>query len=196
VIRARGVAFDAWHSLLTQFSVVWIGYGSLDMTKFMNSYDAAEAPFNAEKKRKEFPDAFAIEMLDARRRRKSTSPLFQAVSISSRHASDTAALSISAPFLSDDAWVEKMRLAIEKKTQLIEDAICDALQAISFHQRNDSVEAHGYDSVDSEGVDVSIVTVGDGECTITVDTIQGVWDSICVGRRTQTTVLGIPEKRH
>ena len=31
----------------------------------MKSYDAAEAPFNAGKKRKEFPDAFAVEMLDA-----------------------------------------------------------------------------------------------------------------------------------
>lgn len=76
--------------------------------------------------------------------------------------------------LSDDARVEKMRLAIEEKTQLIEEAIFVELQAIEFHHRNEMFEVHGYDSVDSEGVDVSIVAVGDGECTITFDTVQGM----------------------
>ena len=53
VFQAQGIAIEAWHSFLKQFSVVRIGYGSLDMTKVMKSYDAAEAPFNAGKKRKE-----------------------------------------------------------------------------------------------------------------------------------------------
>jgi hypothetical protein len=47
----------------------------------------------------------------------------------------------------------------------------DELQAIDFHHRSDRFEVHGYDSVDSEGVDVSIVAVGDDECTITFDTV-------------------------
>ena len=34
--------------------------------------------------------------------------------------------------------------------------------------------AHGYDSVESEGVEVSIVAIGVGECTVTFDTVQAM----------------------
>jgi hypothetical protein len=60
---------------------------------------------------------------------------------------------------------------VKLKTPEEAEAIVDELQAIDFHHRSDRFEVHGYDSVDSEGVDVSIVAVGDDECTITFDTV-------------------------
>jgi hypothetical protein len=62
---------------------------------------------------------------------------------------------------------------VKLKTPEEAEAIVDELQAIDFHHRSDRFEVHGYDSVDSEGVDVSIVPVGDDECTITY-TVQGM----------------------
>jgi hypothetical protein len=57
---------------------------------------------------------------------------------------------------------------------LIEEAIFEELQGLDFHHRSDRLEVHGYDSVESEGVDVSIVAVGDGECTVAFDTVQAM----------------------
>ena len=95
--------------------------------------------------------------------------------------------------LSNDARVEKMRLAIQAKTQLIEEAIFDELQTIDFHHRNERFEVHGYDSVDSEGVDVSIVAVAMVNA-LSLSKQFRVWDSTCGGRKTPTTVLGYSGK--
>ena len=69
--------------------------------------------------------------------------------------------------------MEKLRLAIQDKSSLIEEAIFEELQALDFHHRSDRFEVHGYNSVESEGVDISIVAIGDGECTVAFDTGSG-----------------------
>lgn len=182
LFNAQNAAGNEWETFLKQFSVVRLGYTGLDIGKVMRWYDGAEPPFKEGKKRKEFPDAFAIEMLDAYARKEK---IYIAV-VSSDDDFKLACQRYSALLyfkalprltellLSDDGRVEKLRQAIEAKACLIEEAIADELQGIDFHHRSDRIEVHGYDEIDSEGVDVAIVAVGDGECTITFDTVQGL----------------------
>ncbi|WP_155696936.1 PIN domain-containing protein [Burkholderia stagnalis] len=59
------VATDEWNAFLSQLSVVRLGYELLDVKAVMNWYDHIVPPFREGKKRKEFPDAFAISMVNA-----------------------------------------------------------------------------------------------------------------------------------
>jgi hypothetical protein len=176
---AQHVALEQWQSFLRQFSVVRLGYQGLDVAKVMKWYDTAEAPFKEGKKRKEFPDAFAIQMLDAHAQKEkiyiavvSGDDDFRVACQRYRGLLHFKALPrLTELLLSEDTRVERLRQAIEAKVSLIEEAIFEELQVIDFHHRNERLEIHGFDTVESDGVEVSIVAVGDGECTITFDTV-------------------------
>jgi len=180
VFEAETLANREWAAFLKQFSVVRLGYKTVDVEKVMRWYDKAEAPFKEGKKRKEFPDAFAIQMLDAHAQKEK---LYVAVvsgdhdfKVACQRYSDLlyfqALPRLTELLLSDDTRVEKLRLSIDEKLGMLDEAIFDELQGLDFHHRSDHLEVRGYDSVESEGVDVSFVAVGDGECTIVFDTIQ------------------------
>jgi hypothetical protein len=52
-----------WRSFLKQFTVVELGYEGIRLETVMSWYENIRAPFGEGKKRKEFPDAFAIASL-------------------------------------------------------------------------------------------------------------------------------------
>lgn len=171
-----------WQAFLKQLSVVRLGYKGLDIEKVMRWYDRIEAPFKEGKKRKEFPDAFAIEMLDAHAQKEKLCIAVvsgdQDIKYACQRYSGLLYFQtlprLTELLLSDDARIDRLRLAIQAKESLIEDAIVEELQAVEFHHRSDRFEVHGYDSVESEGVEVSIVAIGDGECTVAFDTVQAM----------------------
>ncbi|MEQ1871014.1 MAG: PIN domain-containing protein [Vicinamibacterales bacterium] len=180
---AQSTATDQWQAFLKQFAVVRLGYQGLDVAKVMQWYDKAEAPFKEGKKRKEFTDAFAIQMLDAYAQK---AKIYIAV-VSADEDFKLACQRYSALLyfkslprltellLSDVARVEKLRLAIDANMNLLNEAIADEMQDIEFHHHSQRIEVHGYNGVDVESVDVSIVAVGDDECTIVFDTLQGIY---------------------
>ena len=59
------IATAALQAYLQQFKTVELGYDGLDLKQLMDWYDAQTAPFGGAGKRKEFPDAFAIAMVEA-----------------------------------------------------------------------------------------------------------------------------------
>ena len=54
-----------WRRFLTQFDVVRLDYESVAMKVVMNWYDSSVPPFGPGAKRKDFPDALAVAMLEA-----------------------------------------------------------------------------------------------------------------------------------
>jgi PIN domain len=64
-LQVYGIAKREWWEFLKQFDVIRLGYDSIDVRKVMQWYERTQAPFREGKKRKEFPDAFAIAMLEA-----------------------------------------------------------------------------------------------------------------------------------
>ncbi|MBT2304204.1 DUF4935 domain-containing protein [Variovorax paradoxus] len=59
------VATDEWNAFLREFDVVKLGYEAIALKTVMDWYDRIAAPFGQGKKRKEFPDAFAVAILQA-----------------------------------------------------------------------------------------------------------------------------------
>lgn len=57
------IAQAEWAGFLKQFQVEKLGYDGVSIPKVMSWYDSVRAPFGEGKKRKEFPDAFAIEII-------------------------------------------------------------------------------------------------------------------------------------
>src|SRR5712692_8192902 len=61
--EVKRVATEEWESFLKQFSVKELAYEGVALNTVMNWYEKARPPFGSGKKRKEFPDAFAIAAL-------------------------------------------------------------------------------------------------------------------------------------
>jgi hypothetical protein len=181
-MEAERLANLEWNAFLKQFSVVRLGYKDLDVEKVMRWYDRIEAPFKEGKKRKEFPDAFAIQMLDAHAQQENLYIAVVSGDQDIKHACQRYSgllyfqtlPRLTELLLSDDARIENLRLVIQRNESLIEAAIFEELPAVDFHHRSDRFEVHGYDSVEFEGVDASIVAIGDGECTVAFDTVQAM----------------------
>lgn len=58
------IALAEWEQFLGQFTLKRLDYKTISVDEVMNWYDNMKAPFGAGKKRKEFPDAFAVAILD------------------------------------------------------------------------------------------------------------------------------------
>lgn len=179
--EVQRIAEREWEAFLKQFAVIRLGYDLLDVKIVMGWYDQAEAPFSEGKKRKEFPDAFAIAMLGAYAQREkgyiavvSSDPDFKAACQRSSSLLYFASLPrLTEVLLSDDTRVEAMRLAIHEKIDIFSVAMAEELGVLSYYHTDERFETGDidYDAVDIE--DVSIVALGDGECTVAFEsTVQ------------------------
>jgi hypothetical protein len=63
VFKLRQIANKEWNEFLTHFKLEDLGYDGVNLLDVMNWYDQKRAPFGGGKKRKEFPDAFALAAL-------------------------------------------------------------------------------------------------------------------------------------
>src|SRR5262249_46517168 len=63
--EVKNVALAEWKAFTSRFTVKELGYDGVSIDTVMNWYDSIAPPFGDGKKRKEFPDAFAIAMLAA-----------------------------------------------------------------------------------------------------------------------------------
>src|SRR6266478_4076067 len=63
------IAMAEWQEFLKQFDLLKLEYADVDVKKVMQWYDGVSPPFREGKKRKEFPDAFAIAIVEAYARR-------------------------------------------------------------------------------------------------------------------------------
>ncbi|MEO7890033.1 MAG: hypothetical protein ABIW19_08535 [Vicinamibacterales bacterium] len=152
-----------------------LGYDGLDVQKVMLWYETATAPFREGKKRKEFPDAFAVAMLEAYAVKEKLH-----VAVVSADQDLKAACQrfhcllhfqslprLTELLLSEDARVEKMRSAIDDHIDVLLEAIAEEMEHLSYYHADGSVEVHDVDLGEIKTVEPSIVAIGDNECTIT-----------------------------
>jgi hypothetical protein len=169
------IANQEWAAFLRQFKVVRLGYDTLDVSLVMRWYDQVEAPFREGKKRKEFPDAFAIAMLSAFAKS-------SGVHIAVVAADDDFKLAcgrfgsllhfgslprLTELLLSDDQRVTTLRTAMESQKEVIEAAIFAATSELSFYHVEEKLEIGEMTFHGVSADDLSIVAIGDGEVTIT-----------------------------
>lgn len=163
-----------WQSFLKQFKVVGLGYDGIDLKRVMGWYDRVEAPFQAGKKRKEFPDAFALAMLEAYA---SKEKIYVAVVSSDgdfklacerfdRLLHFGSVPRLTEVLLSDDARLAALQQAVEEGADAITEAVFEDLDRVSCYHLDERFKIGDVEWMDMETLDTSIVAVGDGECTI------------------------------
>jgi hypothetical protein len=177
-LEVQRVARSEWAAFLNRFHVVRLGYDLLDVATVMNWYDRAEAPFNEGKKRKEFPDAFAIAMLDTYAQRQgiciavvSADPDFK--NACQRFGSllyfETLPR-LTEVLLSDDRRVEQLRQAIRAKLDVLEEAVLNEVPAVTLYHELAAFVVQDAEFEEAH-VNPSVVGIGDGECTIAFDAV-------------------------
>jgi len=171
------VAVREWNSFLANFDLVKIGYEGLDVKLVMDWYDQVRAPFGAGKKRKEFPDAFAIAILAA---------------YATKHGCFIAVVSEDRDFklacerypnllhfqslprltellLSEEDSLAKYHIAIEAKLDELSTAIMEQMEIVHFYHADRSFEIRDTDLSFPTVQEINVVAIGDNECTITFE---------------------------
>lgn len=169
------VAMAEWQDFLKNFSVVKLSYGSVNLKTVMQWYDRVIPPFREGKKRKEFPDAFAIAIVEAYARSTATSIAVVSDDTDMKLACDRfpsllyfkSLPTLTELLLSDDKKLDKLRQAVLDDIEAVALAAADAASELEFyHSDRDftilETKVHG-----AEIGDMSIVGIGDGECTLT-----------------------------
>jgi hypothetical protein len=171
------VATSEWQAFLQSFEMVKLDYGAVDLKTTMLWYDRVTPPFREGKKRKEFPDAFAIAIIEAYARRTGDTVAVVSEDTDMKLACDRFSSLLyfkSLPvltelLLSDDSKLDGIRSAILEDLNLVEQMATEAAGELAFFHsdREYSIERSKIHGVSVN--DVRIVAIGAGECTLTFD---------------------------
>jgi len=168
---------NQWREFLGSVEHQKLGYEAVNLQRVMTWYDRATPPFGEGKKRKEFPDAFCMEILDVYARQNSI-----VVAIVSHDGDFKAACELYSHFLHfkslpeltellllDANKLDELGSAIRAEVSLLEDAIWDAAKEFEFRHYRKDYEIRSSKIHNMEITDVHIVAFSASECTLTFE---------------------------
>jgi hypothetical protein len=171
------LAQEEWKSFLKQFDTVHLGYDGIKTETVMAWYDSARPPFGKGAKRKEFPDAFAVAILDAFATAKTVT-----VAIVSTDSDMEAACGhfgnllyfsslqqLTESLLKDEHGVEKIRSAIAGDATVLTERIKKNLVKLHFAHAKERYTVQDANVGAVTITDFRVVAVGHGECTVTFE---------------------------
>ena len=171
------VAAAAWDEFLQNFSTVKLDYSGVDLATVMRWYERIAPPFQEGKKRKEFPDAFAIAILEHYARE--TSSVIAVVSDDPdfKRACDRFSSllyfkslpALTELLLSDEADLDAIRSAIQANVGLIEEAAMDETPGFIFRHVDRAFNIRRSKVLQAIVSDLRVVALGVGECTVTFE---------------------------
>ncbi|NNU45239.1 PIN domain-containing protein [Ramlibacter montanisoli] len=178
VDEAVRVALYEWRLFLGRFNVERLDYEAINLRDVMHWYDTLTPPFREGKKRKEFPDAFALAILAAHAA--ATGKIIAVVSEDAdfqlacdRYHSLLYFKSLPAlteVLLADPSEIEALRAAVLGDPSLLEIGI--AIHAtesfLSFHIDN-RYDVHEWKVAQARITDMRVVALGVGECKVTFE---------------------------
>jgi len=169
------MATAALHAYLRQFKALELGYDGLDLKQLMDWYDAQTAPFGGAGKRKEFPDAFAIAMVETFAK---NNVMYVAVVSDDRgvksacdrytklsHFSELTAL--TELLVNDQEQVAAYKAAIESDPKELESQIAAAAAERSFYHHNREYSIASSKVLEARILSTRVVAIGNDECTVT-----------------------------
>lgn len=186
--EVRRVAFEAWEQFLKQFEVVRLGYEGIDLIQIMDWYDRSAPPFGVGKKRKEFPDAFALACLNAYA---TQHPDICIAVVSLDDDLKTACERypsllyfknlprLTELLLRDDADIEKIHGAIDQNIEVLVEQIDQCVPGFDFYVRDDQFRINRSKYAGCAIDEVQIIGIGDHECTLTFEAIIEVQHELC-----------------
>ncbi|WP_202729989.1 PIN domain-containing protein [Achromobacter xylosoxidans] len=171
------IAKTEWEEFLKNFNLIKLDYSTVNLKAVMHWYDHITPPFREGKKRKEFPDAFAIAILEAHARKTGNTIAVVSEDSDMKLACDRFSSllyfkslpTLTELLLSDSKKLDKIRESLLNDLSTIEKAATEAADELDYYHSDRGYKVkrtklHGV-SVD----DVRVVGIGAGECTITFD---------------------------
>lgn len=171
------IATTEWRDFLRNFNLIKLDYSTVNLTQVMQWYDSITPPFREGKKRKEFPDAFAIAIIEEYARKTGTSIAVVSEDSDMKLACDRFAPllyfkslpTLTELLLSDDNKLNNIRESIKENIDSVEERCAEIAADIYYYHSNEDYDVkrtkiHGFTIED-----MNIVAIGAGECTITFD---------------------------
>lgn len=171
------IATAEWNAFLRNFDLVKLGYDALNVKLVMDWYDRIEAPFREGKKRKEFPDAFAISILDSYANKNGCFVAVVSEDQDFKLACERypnllyfqSLPRLTELLLSGEDSVGKYLVAIEAKTDELSDVIREQMGDLSFYHQDRKFEIRDSTLHFPSVHETHVVAIGDNECTITFE---------------------------
>lgn len=176
--EVKRVALSELKAFLGRLSVKELGYDGVRVETVMGWYDTATAPFGTGKKRKEFPDAFAIAAVAAYAQ--STDSYVAVVSEDGdlKLACDRyprllyfeSLPALTELLLAEETAVEGVKAVVAASQETLEEAIFEEAGQLHFYHANEK-----YDDIDEVEWDdlymhaVRVVALGGTDCTVTFE---------------------------
>jgi hypothetical protein len=172
--EVKRLAIQEWTSFLSQFQVIKLNYEDVKLEKIMRWYDLVKAPFREGKKRKEFPDAIAIESLAQYAQKQQIYIAVVSEDQDFKAACENFASLLYFPslpkltekLLSQDIDLDPLRDSILEDSDLLGEAVWEAVHEINFYPDDSDVDIDESEIDEMALKDVQIVGIGDAECTV------------------------------
>lgn len=175
--EVRRVALNELAAFFKQFAVVKLGYENVDIAEVMRWYDKVLPPFREGKKRKEFPDAFAIAILAAYADK--TGTYIAVVSedqdfklACNRYSSLLHFRSLpilTELLLGDPGKIEIVRSALLSESDKLCQAIASAVSELPVVHFSPEYDVEDSSVTHVSITDLRVVALGSAECTLTFE---------------------------
>lgn len=171
------VAQTEWSQFLSQFQVEKLGYDGVSIPKVMTWYDSIRAPFGEGKKRKEFPDAFAIEIVSLYAEKHGICVAVvsedQDIKKACEHYPSLlyfhSLAKLTELLLVGEAKLDELRAILSGSLELLEEAIHEQINGFSTYIYDEGYEEEESSIGSPQVTDTRIVGLGNNECTVVFD---------------------------
>ena len=174
---AQLAAIVSWDRFLAELPVQELDYSDVKIATVMGWYGLGAPPFGTRKKRKEFPDAFAISILSAHSQRTGHSIAVVSADDDFKLACERYDRLLHFPSLpkltellvADPVRISAIKTGVQANATALEEAIIDAIAELNYYHTEEGLEVSDVDPQVAVLEDMSIVALGHGECTLAFD---------------------------
>ena len=168
------VAKKEWVEFLKHFRVEKLGYEEVSIPKVMSWYDDIRAPFGEGKKRKEFPDAFAIEMVSIYAEKNNICVAVVSDDKDMERACEYYPSLLYFPSLAQltellllgEHEIEELRSAVENSVEHLVEALHETVGDFATYLSDDMYKEEESSVHCPQITDIRIVGLGHNECTV------------------------------
>lgn len=171
------IAQAEWNEFLAQFQVDKLGYDGVSIPRVMTWYDAIRAPFGEGKKRKEFPDAFAVEIVSLYAEKHGLCVAVVSEDQDMKRACEhypsllyfQSLAQLTELLLIGNEKLDALRSALDGGLEKLEGIVHDQISMFSTYIYDQDYEEEDRSIHWPKIVDIRIVGIGNNECTVVFD---------------------------
>jgi hypothetical protein len=171
------IAKTEWEEFLKNFNLIKLDYSSVNLATVMQWYDRITPPFREGKKRKEFPDAFAIAIIEAHALKTGDTIAVVSEDTDMKLACDRfpsllyfkSLPALTELLLSDSEKLDKIRKSLLDDLSVLEEIVFNSVNEFGYFHGDREFKVKRTKLHGVSVYDVRVVGIGAGECTIAFD---------------------------